>query len=251
MTTMTRRTLSTRFALASAAGLLTAARPLAGLAQETPTAAKTPTTKAATTLDPATVIDRITGADGILRFDVAEDASRFVFAPQPLYEDGMPAHGNAFVTQGYIYPEGTLDGGNGALADGQAEFPKLVLGEWTCRGWFVGEAAHATTGPMVITTQVYGFGTGWGAATLMSEGYELVDIGAPVLRAITGGTGPFVGAKGEAMQTLLGFTEQMSVNQRFALAPAGMVTLAPAASAEPRRGTFTWAGAATFGGDGS
>jgi hypothetical protein len=161
MTTMTRRTLSTRFALASAAGLLTAARPLAGLAQETPTAAKTPTTKAATTLDPATVIDRITGADGILRFDVAEDASRFVFAPQPFYEDGMPAYGNAFVTQGYIYPEGTLDGGNGALADGQAEFPELVLGEWTCRGWFVGDAAHATTGPMVITTQVYGFGTGW------------------------------------------------------------------------------------------
>jgi hypothetical protein len=85
----------------------------------------------------------------------------------------------------------------------------------------------------------------------MSEGYELVDVGAPVLRAITGGTGPFAGAKGEAMQTLLGFTEQMSVNQRFALAPEGMVTLAPAASAEPRRGTFTWAGAATFGGDGS
>ena len=248
VSTMTRRTLSTRFALASAAGLLTAARPLAGLAQGTPAAASTATTKA-TTLDPATVIDRITDADGILRFDVAEDVSRFVFAPQPLYEDGMPAPGNAFITQGYIYPEGTLDGGNGALADGQAEFPELLLGEWTCRGWFVGDAAHATTGPMVITTQVYGFGNGWGAATLISEGYELVDIGAPVRRAITGGTGPYVGARGEAVQTLLGFTEQMSVNQRFALAPTGMVVAASAAAGKPRTGGFTWAGAASFGGD--
>jgi hypothetical protein len=72
-----------------------------------------------------------------------------------------------------------------------------------------------------------------------------------VRRAITGGTGPFVGAKGEAVQTLLGFTEQMSVNQRFALAPAGTVAVASAPAGKPRTGGFTWAGAATFGGDAS
>lgn len=44
-------------------------------------------------------------------FDVAEDLSRFVFSPAPVFDDGMPAYGNAFVTQGYIYPAGTLDGG--------------------------------------------------------------------------------------------------------------------------------------------
>ena len=55
----------------------------------------------------------------VLRFDVAEDMSRFVFDEVPVYdEDSYPAHGNSFVTIGYIYPEGTLDGTNGVLADG-------------------------------------------------------------------------------------------------------------------------------------
>jgi hypothetical protein len=251
VSTMTRRTLSTRFALASAAGLLTAARPLAGLAQGTPAAASAATTKAATALDPATVIDRITDADGILRFDVAEDVSRFVFAPQPLYEDGMPAYGNAFITQGYIYPEGTLDGGNGALADGQAEFPELLLGEWTCRGWFVGDAAHATTGPMVITTQVYGFGTGWGAATLMKRGLRARRHRRPRAARNHRRYRPFVGAKGEAVQTLLGFTEQMSVNQRFALAPLGRWPWRPPRPASLGRAASPGPARPRFGGDAS
>ncbi|MEO4041848.1 hypothetical protein AAFN47_09615 [Hoeflea sp. CAU 1731] len=44
-------------------------------------------------------------------FDVAEDMSRFVFSAAPVFDDGMPAYGNAFITQGYLYPTGTLDGG--------------------------------------------------------------------------------------------------------------------------------------------
>ena len=45
------------------------------------------------------------------RFDVAEDQTRFVFASAPVFEeDGYPAHGNPFVSQGYIYPAGTLEG---------------------------------------------------------------------------------------------------------------------------------------------
>ena len=46
---------------------------------------------------------------GTLAFDVAEDMTRFVFAEQPVHEDGMPAYGNPFITQGYIYPAGTLE----------------------------------------------------------------------------------------------------------------------------------------------
>ncbi len=45
-------------------------------------------------------------------FDEAEDLSRFVFAPAPVFDDGMPAYGNPFVTQGYIYHAGTLDDGH-------------------------------------------------------------------------------------------------------------------------------------------
>ena len=171
----------------------------------------------AITISAEDAIAQVTADDGTLRFDVAEDVSRFVFAGAPVFDDGMPAHGNPFITQGYIYPEGTLDGSNGTLADGSPEFPELVLGQWTCRGWFVGDGAHTTTGPMVITTQIYSFGSEPGAATLVTDGYELVDTDVEVGRAITGGTGPYAGARGEASQTLLGFTEQMSVNLRFAL----------------------------------
>src|SRR5262249_49743163 len=38
----------------------------------------------------------------VLRFDVAEDPTRFVFAPTPVDADGLPAYGNYFITQGYL-----------------------------------------------------------------------------------------------------------------------------------------------------
>ncbi len=52
----------------------------------------------------------------------------------------MPAYGNSFVTRGYIYPEGTLDDSSGVLPNGEPEFLDQVIGEWSCRGWFVGDA---------------------------------------------------------------------------------------------------------------
>ncbi len=107
----------------------------------------------------------------------------------------MPAHGNPFVTQGYIYPAGTLSDTNGVLPDDSPEFPDKVLGEWSCRGWLIGDGAHSTTGPMVITTQVYNFGGEFSAATLTTDGYELADIDVTIQRAITGGTGPYADAR--------------------------------------------------------
>ena len=149
------------------------------------------------------------------KFDVAEDMSRFVFDQSVAHEDGMPKHGSPLITQGYIYPAGTLSGGNGVLADGSPEFSDKIIGEWTCRGWFVGEGAHAKTGPMVITTQVYNFGDGYGNETLVSDGYELADIGVVVERAITGGTGEYAGAEGVVNQTFLGFNASEGVNQTY------------------------------------
>src|SRR5690606_21660872 len=118
--------------------------------------------------------------------EVAEDGNRFTFDDLNLFEDGMPAYGSAFVTQGYIYPVGTLNGSNGVLANGEPEFPDLVLGDWTCYGWMVGDGARTETGEWVISTQVYKFNDG---STLITDGFEIVDFDVPVTRAITGGTG--------------------------------------------------------------
>jgi hypothetical protein len=145
----------------------------------------------------------------IMKFEVAEDGTRFAFDDLNLFEDGMPGYGSAFVTQGYIYPEGTLNGTNGALANGEPEFPDLVLGTWTCYGWMIGDGAHTETGEWVISTQVYQFNDG---STIVTDGFELVDFEQPFTRAVTGGTGAYRGAVGEMVQVLHGFTEQMGVN---------------------------------------
>jgi hypothetical protein len=148
----------------------------------------------------------------VMQFEVAEDGNRFAFDKSRVYEDGMPAHGSGFVTQGYIYPVGTLNGSNGVLADGTPEFPDKVIGEWACYGYMIGEAGHATTGEWVISTQVYKFTEEYNNQIIVTNGYELADFNVPVSRAITGGTGTFNTVSGEQTQTLLGFTEQMGVN---------------------------------------
>jgi hypothetical protein len=152
-----------------------------------------------------------------VKFDVAEDATRFVFDEKPVDEDGLPAYGNSFVTQGYIYPYGTLDGSNGVKPNGEPQFPKKVIGEWTCRGWFVGEGASTESGPWVSTTQLYDLGDKPGEVTLVTDGSEIADVGVPSKRAITGGTGPYREAAGEGSQKLLGFNESEGVNLRFEL----------------------------------
>src|SRR5262245_3804736 len=151
----------------------------------------------------------------IIRFEVSENAKRFVFDETPLHEDGAPAYGNEFVTEGYIYTAGTLNGTNGVNPDGSPEFPERVIGRWTCRGWNVGEGAKTVSGPWVITHQLYDFGGKPGQVTIMTDGVELVDIGAPVKRALIGGTGPYAEARGEATQTMIGFNQINGVNLRY------------------------------------
>jgi hypothetical protein len=144
-----------------------------------------------------------------MQIEVAEDGNRFFFDDLNLHDDGMPAYGSAFVTQGYIYPAGTLSGSNGVLDDGSPEFPELVLGEWTCYGWMIGDGAHTTTGKWVVSTQIYEFNDG---STIITNGVELADIGVEGVRAISGGTGAYRAIIGEQMQTLNGFTDTMGVN---------------------------------------
>jgi hypothetical protein len=154
--------------------------------------------------------------EGVLRFDVAEDGTHFVWDPDNVH-DGMPAYGASFITRGYLYPAGTLSESNGVNPDGSPEFPDQVLGEWICRGWMVGEGMRTTAGPMVITTQLYSFGDEHGSTMLVSDGHELADVGVVITRAITGGTGPFIGAGGEVRQSLLGLNATEGVNLQYEL----------------------------------
>ncbi|HLV34027.1 MAG TPA: hypothetical protein VKY59_02885 [Spirillospora sp.] len=156
----------------------------------------------------------------VIRIEVAEDGNRFVFDDSHLYEDGMPDYGTSFVTFGYIYPEGTLNGSNGVLPDGSPEFPDKVLGTWICKGWLIGEGMHTETGPVVTSTQIYNFGEEYGNATIVTDGFELADLNVPVKRAVTGGTGEYSLARGEMTQALLGFTDAMGVNLSVQIAIA-------------------------------
>lgn len=155
-------------------------------------------------------------AAGPRSFDVAEDLSRFVWAESPVFEDGMPAYGNVFVTEGYIYPAGTLDGGiEGTLPDGSPAFPELVIGKWICDGVFVGEGMRTEEGVLLISRQTYLFADG---DILVTQGPELVDENVPFQRAVTGGTGDYANAGATMTQTLLGMSEGHGVRLQIELA---------------------------------
>jgi hypothetical protein len=157
-------------------------------------------------------------ADPLRRFDVAEDHTRFVFAPAPVHEDGMPAYGNPFVTQGYIYESGTLDfGGEGVNPDGTPAFPEKVIGTWTCDGWYVGDGAHTKTGTMIVSRQVFQFDDG---GVIVSQGVELADYGVPMQRVITGGLGDYADLDAVLVQTNLGMSDGFGIRAQFEIADA-------------------------------
>ncbi|MBT8098357.1 MAG: hypothetical protein KJO82_01335 [Gammaproteobacteria bacterium] len=149
-------------------------------------------------------------------FDVAEIGAKFVPDDDP-FVGGLPAYGNSFITQGYIYPAGTLSEGNGVLPNGDPEFPDDVIGTWTCFGWHVADAATATEGAAVVTTQIYEFSDTPGKLSFVTDGFELVfGDSTPIRRAVTGGTGLLWNAHGKVTQSYLGFpNESGGVNLRF------------------------------------
>ncbi|ANM32454.1 hypothetical protein ABI59_23615 [Acidobacteria bacterium Mor1] len=180
-------------------------------------------TGAAVSAEP--VLEPIQGAAGpVYAFDVVEDAKRFVFDETPLDPQGLPGYGNEFVSEGYIYPAGTVvcddEGCNGILPDGQPEFPELVIGRWTCWGTHVGQGATTPTGAWVATTQIYDFGPELGDNTMISNGYELVDLNKTIKRPLAGGTGQFAAANGTANQTMVGFNASGGVVLRYEIEPA-------------------------------
>ncbi len=154
-----------------------------------------------------------------LRFDIAENGSRFSFDAEPVDENGLPAYGDEFITEGYLYPHGFLDTHEGVNEDGSPSYPDEVLGRWVCRGWHVGQGATTVTGPWVITTQLFDLDETFGKKSIVTDGYELADINQPINRAITGGTGKYGKARGFSTQKLLGFNPSLGVNMRVVLRP--------------------------------
>jgi hypothetical protein len=157
-----------------------------------------------------------------LEFDVAEDMTRFVFDKDVVYEDGLPADGSSFITRGYLYAAGTLtcdaDGTcDGVNADGSPQYPDKLIGEWICSGYMINDAGHATGGVWVFSTQFFQLSAAPGAETLVSQGYELADVGVAISRAITGGTGKYADARGQGQQTMLGLNATEGVSLRVRL----------------------------------
>jgi hypothetical protein len=154
----------------------------------------------------------------VVEFDVSEDMTRFVFDKDVTFEDGLPADGSAFITRGYLYQPGTLSGdGDGVNEDGSPQYPEKLIGEWICSGYMINDAGHAKGGVWVFSTQFFQFGNTPGAETLVSQGYELADVGVAISRAITGGTGQYQDARGQGQQTMLGLNATDGVNLRVKL----------------------------------
>ncbi|MGB3685678.1 MAG: hypothetical protein WA991_07650 [Ornithinimicrobium sp.] len=153
----------------------------------------------------------LSGSQESLRVEVAEVGSRFVTDPDVVDADGIPARGNDFVTEGYVYQEGTLTCTDGVCdgvvydADGVAspEFPDRVIGTWTCWGTHTEDAATTTSGAIVATTQQYDLGDALGERSIVTTGYERLD-DVPIQRAITGGTGSPNISNGVATQMMGG-----------------------------------------------
>jgi hypothetical protein len=141
----------------------------------------------------------------VFTIDVAEDFA--LFNPTLVKPtDTQPERGAFFVTEGNIFPGGTIKG------DGATFNPNSggAIGKWFCRGTHLVSAAEFTTAARgVHTAQLYLLPNE--RKSIATEGVE----GAvPVVRPVTGGTGLFKGYVGEQKQQMLGFNATGGVNLR-------------------------------------
>jgi hypothetical protein len=133
--------------------------------------------------------------------------------------------GDNFVITGYIYPAGTLTANNGVLPEGGPEFPELIIGIWTCRGWVLTERPthinQATTTTFEFNLEINhvpNHADRYGLDMFHTVGLEwtIGDVDAPTLsRAIIGGTGIFDREKGICYQHVLGTNVSGAFNFNF------------------------------------
>ena len=141
----------------------------------------------------------------VFTVDVAEDFS--LFSPTLVRPtDTQPERGSFFVTEGNVFPAGTIQG-DGATFDPSSAG---AIGRWFCRGTHLVSAAEFPFSARAVhTAQLYLL-----PGESRSISTEGVEGNAPVVRPITGGTGPFRGYVGEQKQEMLGFNASGGVNLR-------------------------------------
>jgi hypothetical protein len=139
--------------------------------------------------------------------DVAEDMNKYA---EHRTEAGVePIRGSQFVTEGNIYPAGTIVG------KGEEFDPNLPgsQGTWFCKGVFLVKGSEFDKSPLaVVSDQIYLLaGDQHSVATTGAEG------NGTSTRVVTGGTGAFAGYVGEQRQQFLGFNKSGGVNLRVTI----------------------------------
>jgi hypothetical protein len=139
--------------------------------------------------------------------DVAEDlAGKFV----PTFvkpEHGQPERGSFFITEGRLFPAGTIQGDGSSFHPAQSGH----IGIWVCRGTHLVAASQIPAAPLwVSSAQLFVIGR-QGKEQLATEGIEG---SGTVTRIVTGGAGNYAGWTGEQVQTFLGFNPTGGVNLR-------------------------------------
>lgn len=141
----------------------------------------------------------------VFSVDVAEDFT--LFNPTLVKPtDTQPERGSFFVTEGNMYPAGTIKG-DGASFDPNAAGS---IGRWFCRGThLVPASAIPDAAFWVQTAQTYLLPDD--TRSIATEG---VEGNGTVVRVVTGGTGKYSGYVGEQRQEFLGFNSTGGVNLR-------------------------------------
>lgn len=106
-----------------------------------------------------------------------------------------------FITEGWIYPPGTVSDGFIATSDN-------AVGRWFCQGWTILDGERPE--PHTSSTQTFTFGglvegDLFPTDTLLTSGLEgTFDESQITARAVTGGTGAYLAALGACRQTHVG-----------------------------------------------
>lgn len=106
------------------------------------------------------------------------------------------------LVEGWIYEAGTIPG------DGFVPTPDGAIGRWLCRGWVVIDGARSEPHAASLHEYILGRSTEdevFPPNTLASTGMEGNNRDQVGIRAVTGGTGLYIGSTGEVRQTNKGF----------------------------------------------
>jgi hypothetical protein len=141
----------------------------------------------------------------VFTVDVAEDFDTFKSTPVDP-GDTIPQRGSFFVTEGKIFPAGTIKG-DGADFDPNSGG---ALGRWFCRGTHLVSGDQFTTTKFAVDTAQM-FMLPDDERSIVTDG---VEGGGKVERVVSGGTGVFKDYVGIQKQEFLGFNASGGVNLR-------------------------------------